>query len=75
MFLSTRHKPHRARALRTIVINRDTNERIPHVIWANDKTGRYRQNLVDENGKFALNNSKTKILSKVFVGNIELREE
>jgi hypothetical protein len=37
-------------ARKTEVINKDTGEKIPRVIWANDETGRYRQILADENG-------------------------
>ena len=50
MFLSVRHKPHMKIALNTEVINKDTGEKIPRVIWANDETGRYRQMLADEKG-------------------------
>lgn len=71
MFLSIRHKPHRAEALKTEVFNKDTGKKIPRVIWANDETGRYRQLLVDENGRFIVEVDHIK--SKIFTGNIELR--
>lgn len=73
MFLSIRHKPHLAAALKIEVINRDTGEKIPRVIWANDETGRYRQLLADENGIILANTKRTAALSKIFTGNIELR--
>ena len=61
MFLSIRHKPHRAEAIKTEVINKDTGEKIPHVIWANDATGRYRQYLTDEKGGLLIERSGPQI--------------
>ena len=55
------------------VIDKNTGEEIPRVIWANDKTGRYRQHLIDSAGKLVHENGKIK--SKVFTGNIELKKE
>lgn len=75
MFLSVRHKPTRYRAMNTTVIDKDTGEKIPRVIWANDETGRYRQYLVDENGKYIVDYKKGEILSRIFKGNIELRHK
>lgn len=71
MFLSVRHKPMRYKAQMYEVFDFDTGEIIPRVIWANDETGRYRQYLLDENGKFILDVDHAK--SKIFTGNIELR--
>jgi len=51
MFLSIRRKAMKEEALKSIVIDVYTGEKIPRVIWANDETGRYRQYLTDENGK------------------------
>jgi hypothetical protein len=62
-------------AHQTVVINKDTGEKIPRVIWANDETGRYRQCLIDENGNYILNKERTKIMSKIFKGNIEMRRK
>jgi len=72
MFLSVRHKPLQKEALRHFVINKDNDEEIPRVIWANDETGRYRQYLIDNAGKLIVENGEIK--SKIFTGNIELRK-
>jgi len=55
------------------VINKDTGEKIPRVIWANDETGRYRQHLLDESGKRFIDRKTGRAASKIFKGNIELR--
>jgi len=60
-------------AIHHYVFDKDTNERIPRVIWANDETGRYRQHLSDENGNVIVDIEKGEIKSKIFTGNIELR--
>jgi hypothetical protein len=73
MFLSIRHKPHMRDAIRCTVIDKDTGEPIPRVIWANDETGRYRQYLADDNGKVIVDLERGKVRSKIFTGNIELR--
>lgn len=69
-FLSVRHKPMLKQALNTIVIDLDTGENIPRVVWANDETGRFRQRLIDESGNFIIENDECK--SKVFKRNIKL---
>ena len=74
MFLSIRHKPHFKEAREYKLFDKDTGDEIPHVIWANDETGRYRQYLADENGKLIFNRAKGEIVSKIFNGNIELRK-
>ncbi len=93
MFLSVRHKPHIPEAFNYEVINKETGEKIPRVIWANDETGRYRQMLTDEtgnilvthsgefetfrrkrNGKIVSNGPISRVISKIFTGNIELRK-
>ena len=61
MFLSIRHMPMRRKTLITEVIDLDTGEKIPRVLWANDETGRYRQQLIGS------------LKSKIFKGNIKLR--
>jgi hypothetical protein len=71
MFLSVRHKPHQKEAVHTAVYDRDTGEKIPRVVWADDIKGRYRQCLVDAEGKFIVECGRVK--SKIFKGNIELR--
>lgn len=71
MFLSVRHKPVRKEAMMHEVINRDTGENIPKVVWANDETGRYRRFLTDENGMLIREGDHMK--SKIFKGNIRLR--
>ena len=73
MFLSSRHNPDGRNARRCTVINRDTGQKIPHVIRANDETGRYRQYLTDENGRYVLDMARGTVKSKIFTGNIELR--
>jgi hypothetical protein len=73
MFLSIRHKPLRIEALKHFVIDKDTGEKIERVIWANDETGRYRQILLDDNGKIIVDYKKGNVKSKIFTGNIELR--
>ena len=60
MFLSARHGPLQMEALKYVVIDKDTGEKIPHVVWANDKTGRYRQELVDNTGRLIVENGKVK---------------
>ncbi len=64
MFLSIRHMPMRRKALITEVIDLDTGEKIPRVLWANDETGRYRQQLIGKS---------CSLKSKIFKGNIKLR--
>lgn len=61
MFLSIRHMPMRRKALITEVIDLDTGEKIPRVLWANDETGRYRQQLIGS------------LKSNILKGNIKLR--
>ena len=73
MFLSVRHKDLAREARRHVVINKDTGEKIPRVIWANDETGRYRQFLSDERGKLIFDPISEKIKSKIFTGNIKLK--
>ncbi len=73
MFLSIRHAPTRRDAKRTTVINKDTGEPISCVIWANDETGRYRQYILDENGRYMVDREQRQVKSKIFTGNIELR--
>jgi len=73
MFLSVRHKPMRAEAMFHEVINKETGDKIPRVIWANDETGRYRQHLCDEKGNLTIEDGC--IRSKVFTGNIEVRRK
>lgn len=72
MFLSVRHKSMREEAGKYMVFNKDTKEEIPRVVWANDKTGRYRQYLLDENRRYIIEIDYIK--SKIFTGNIELRK-
>ena len=60
MFLSARHKPLRMEALKYSVVDKDTGKEIPNVIWANDETGRYRQELVDDTGRLIVENGKVK---------------
>ncbi|MEN6473767.1 MAG: hypothetical protein ABFD81_07130 [Syntrophaceae bacterium] len=72
MFLSVLHKPLHQEALRHEVIDLNTGKPIPRVVWANDETGRYRQNLIDEEGRRFLD-TRGRIASKIFTGNIELR--
>jgi hypothetical protein len=43
------------------------------VIWANDETGRYRQYILDENGRYMVDREQRQVKSKIFTGNIELR--
>jgi hypothetical protein len=33
------------------VVDAETGNMIPHVVWANDETGEYDQHQLDENGK------------------------
>ena len=73
MFLSVRDKSTMRLAFRAKVINKDTKEEIPRVIWANEETGRYRQILADGKGKFLINKERTAVISKIFKGNIEIR--
>ena len=73
MFLSVRQKTMRDEAILYEVINKDTGEKIPRVIWANDETGRYRQHLVDESGSFII--ERDHIKSKIFTGNIEMKKK
>jgi len=75
MFLSVRQKAMKEEAYRSVLINRDTGEQIPRVIWANDETGRYRQHLVDEKGKYIIDHEKGCLKSKIFKGNIEIRRK
>ena len=70
IFLSVRHKPMREQAFRHEVIDVDTGEKIPRVIWANDETGRYRQYLTNENGELIIENNELK--TKTFKRNIKL---
>ena len=70
MFLSARHKPMQRDAFKHKVIDLNTGEMIPRVIWANEETGRYRQSLKDENGKYIIENDRIK--SKIFKGKIKL---
>lgn len=72
MFLSVRHKPMQKEAINSFVINTETGEKIPRVIWANDETGRYRQRLVDDSGKLLLSDNRDRIQSKIFTGNIKI---
>lgn len=72
MFLSVRHKPMAREAHRHEVIDLNTGEKIPKVVWANDETGRYRQHLTNEKGLYFLD-EKGRVASKVFTGNIRLR--
>ena len=75
MFLSIRHKPLMAECNKYVTINKDTGERIPYVIWANDETGRYRQYLADQNGVVGVvDKVRGRIKSRIFTGNIELRK-
>lgn len=73
MFLSVNHKPLMMESFNHIVINKDTGQEIPRVIWANDETGRYRQYLVDEKGNLIFS-AFNKLKSNIFKGNIELRK-
>lgn len=50
MFLSAVDRKTRHEARKYVVIDKDTGERIPRVIWVNEETGRYRQYLLDEKG-------------------------
>ena len=72
MFLSMHHKPMVAEAKQHEVIDKDTGEKIPYVIWANDETGCYRRYLTDENGMFIIEGDHGK--SRIFRGNIEIRK-
>lgn len=63
------------------VINVDIGEKIPHVIWANDAIGRYRQLLYDAQRGLVFNMSNKKrgnkkvgymFASKIFSGNIKI---
>ena len=72
MFLSIRHKPMQAEAMKYKVFDKTLGVEIPRVIWANDKTGSYRQLLVDDNDKMIVEDDHVK--SKIFKGNIELRK-
>lgn len=72
MFLSVRIKEHQRQALNTVVIDKDTGRKVPRVIWANDETGRYRQDLSDENGKLIIDHKNKCVASKIFKGNIML---
>lgn len=67
MFLSVRHKLTQRKAMRCEVFDLNTDEIIPCVVWANDKTGRYRQYLLDENGRYVVENDHAK--SKIFTRN------
>jgi len=72
MFLSVRQKSMREEALNCFVIDSNTGEKIPRVVWANEETGRYRQRLIDESGNLVLNEKETDFLSKIFTGNIKI---
>lgn len=73
MFASVRDPEFKKRAWEYKVIDKDTGESIPRVIWANDTTGRYRQHLVGEDGVLMPDREKKCIKSKIFKGNIEIR--
>ena len=67
MFLSVRQKSMRHKVSICEVIDLNTGKAIPRVVWANDKTGRYRQYLLDEDGKFIVEGDHAK--SKIFTRN------
>lgn len=71
MFLSIRLHPE-ARWYQ--VIDKKTGLPIPNVTWANEETGRYRQHLKGPDGKFIVDHKKGEVVSKIFKGNIELRD-
>ena len=72
MFLSVRNKATQKIALQYKVVDMDTGKDIPHVVWANDTTGRYRQLIVDENQRYVRDGNKKRAVSKIFKGNIRL---
>lgn len=72
-FLSVRHEPTRRQAVHSKVIDLDTGESIPRVIWANDETGRFRQFITDETGRMIVENDRIK--SKVFKRRIKIVDE
>jgi hypothetical protein len=78
MFLSARHKPMMKEAREVVVVNMDTGEKIPRVIWANDETGRYRQLLENQFGNIFVECVKGRkgyrfqMATKVFSGNIKI---
>jgi len=79
MFLSARHKPMAKEAMTCQLVDMNSGEKIPRVVWANDETGRYRQVLQpDENGNMVeeYKNKRGKISfrvrSRVFTGNIKI---
>lgn len=73
MFLSAHDKKTKMLAQKAEVIDKNTGEKIPKVIWANDKTGRYRRYLTDENGSLIIDHEKGELMSKIFTGDIEIR--
>ncbi len=73
MFLSAHNRRDHEmmrKAVKAYVIDRNTGERISHVIWANDKTGRYRRYLTDEAGELIVEGDGRK--SKIFKGDIKI---
>lgn len=72
MFLSVRHSAMVNEARKYRVVDRDTGKEIPRVVWANDETGRYRQLLIGDDGRFLLNERKDAIQSRIFSGKIKL---
>jgi hypothetical protein len=72
MFLDARDPKTHGQAMLHKVINLDTGEDIPRVIWADDETGEYEQVLTDENGRTLMNESGDKAQSRVFTGNIKM---
>ena len=73
MFLSVRLKHLAKEAMRHTVVDKNTGKEIPRVIWADEKTGRYRQVQTDEDGNILRNKNETEVLSRICKGNIELR--
>jgi len=73
MFLSANHRSTQREAMKHTIFNRDTGEEILRVVWANDKTGRYKQHLLNSEGIRYLDDNGN-IASKTFKGNIELRK-
>lgn len=54
------------------VIDLDTGEDIPRVIWADDVTGQYEQVVADESGRIFLDDEGDGVLTRKCTGRIKL---
>jgi|GEM_PF-1445850 len=73
MFLSVRDQKTMREARKYVVIDKDTGEPIPRVIWANEETGFYCQYVLNGKDEKFIDPVTGEVAETILKGNIELR--